>query len=430
VSIITPSNDWKWIKQAWPGVRSQTFGGWEWVILYNGPQGEQAAAQADVDRWNTERDSFAGRVVFRAEYQHPPRVGALKRRCCELARGDYVVELDHDDQLSVDCLDRVVRAFEEGPGERPVFVYSSDVRVNADGTPNVFGEGWGWEYAEAVFHGAGGDEKHKIPVTPPVLPQNVSRIWYAPDHVRAWDRKAYWRAGGHDMEQEVCDDQDLMCRLYSLGRFAKAEGCLYRYLVHGGNTWLKNQQKIQDLTVQLHDRYIEGMALARCVADKLGAFDLGGAFNCPAGWTSVDKQGAMVLADLDKRWPWDDSTVGALRAHDVFEHLRDPVHVMNEAWRVLVHGGLLLVEVPSTDGRGAFQAPDHVSWWNTNSFFYWTREEQQKYVRHLGAAGKFQLVRALNYAPNPWCQMHNIVYAKVHLAAVKGGPRMHGALEI
>ena len=46
-------------------------------------------------------------------------------------------------------------------------------------------------------------------------------------------------------------------------------------------------------------------------------------------------------ADLRKRWPFEDSSVDEIRAHDIFEHLPSQVHTMNEAHRVLRHGGIL-----------------------------------------------------------------------------------------
>lgn len=75
-------------------------------------------------------------------------------------------------------------------------------------------------------------------------------------------------------------------------------------------------------------------------------------------------------ADLRQAWPWPDSSVDEIRAHDIIEHLPDKIHTMNEAWRVLKPGGVLDIEVPTTDGRGAFQDPTHVSFWNRNGFFY------------------------------------------------------------
>lgn len=80
--------------------------------------------------------------------------------------------------------------------------------------------------------------------------------------------------------------------------------------------------------------------------------------------------GRFLQADLSKKWPWADGSVEMIRAHDGPEHLRDHIHFMNESWRVLQPGGLLDIFVPTTDGRGAWQDPQHVSMWNPNSLFY------------------------------------------------------------
>jgi len=89
------------------------------------------------------------------------------------------------------------------------------------------------------------------------------------------------------------------------------------------------------------------------------------------GYVNVDLlQPAEVIADLNQCWPWNDSTVDEIRAWDLIEHLRSPINTMNEAFRVLKPGGKFDIIVPTTDGRGAWQDPGHVSFWNRNSFFY------------------------------------------------------------
>lgn len=84
-------------------------------------------------------------------------------------------------------------------------------------------------------------------------------------------------------------------------------------------------------------------------------------------WADSDN---FVRADLAGPWPWLDSTVDYIRAFDIIEHLADKIHTMNEIHRVLKPGGTVEIVVPTTDGRGAFQDPTHVSYWNRNSFFY------------------------------------------------------------
>jgi SAM-dependent methyltransferase len=118
------------------------------------------------------------------------------------------------------------------------------------------------------------------------------------------------------------------------------------------------------------------------------------------GFTSVDLIGpADVVVDLASPWPWEDCSVVEIKAYDIIEHIGDcchfgdqicercysqrsdrtsrqrafrgPIHVMNELWRVLIPGGTVDIIVPTTDGRGAWQDPTHVSYWNRNSFMYY-----------------------------------------------------------
>lgn len=90
------------------------------------------------------------------------------------------------------------------------------------------------------------------------------------------------------------------------------------------------------------------------------------------GFLSVDIcPPADVVADLSQPWPWPDSSVDEVRAHDVFEHLPSRIHTMNELHRVLKPGARAIVEVPSaTEGAGFVQDPTHVTPWCMNSFQY------------------------------------------------------------
>jgi SAM-dependent methyltransferase len=60
-----------------------------------------------------------------------------------------------------------------------------------------------------------------------------------------------------------------------------------------------------------------------------------------------------------------------MKAWDVVEHLPSKLHTMNEVHRVLVPGGRVDLFVPTTEGRGAFQDPTHISFWTPNDLFYW-----------------------------------------------------------
>jgi SAM-dependent methyltransferase len=141
--------------------------------------------------------------------------------------------------------------------------------------------------------------------------------------------------------------------------------------------------------------------------------------------TVVDRHNADVVADLDGDWPIADGSAGVLRASHVFEHLRDPIHAMNEVYRCLAPGGFAFIEVPSTDGRGAWQDPTHVSFWNENAFAYYTRREYARYLP--GFRGRFQvsLLRTV-----PLQSVTEVPVAQAHLIALKPGYEERRAGEI
>jgi SAM-dependent methyltransferase len=92
------------------------------------------------------------------------------------------------------------------------------------------------------------------------------------------------------------------------------------------------------------------------------------------GFLGVDVCGpADIIADLRESWPWPDSSVEEVIARDVFEHLPDKRHTMNELWRVLKPGGKATLQIPhATLGDGGHCDPTHVSYWTTSDFEYYT----------------------------------------------------------
>ncbi|HCV42877.1 MAG TPA: hypothetical protein DGH68_05300 [Bacteroidetes bacterium] len=113
-------------------------------------------------------------------------------------------------------------------------------------------------------------------------------------------------------------------------------------------------------------------------------------------FSAEDQERAVCLwADLRVSWPCVDSTVDFILAKDIIEHLPDKIHTMNEAWRVLKPGGVMQVEVPTTEGRGAFQDPTHVSYWNANSFFYFEHgnAHRERFGEDYGVRARFEIVQ-------------------------------------
>lgn len=113
------------------------------------------------------------------------------------------------------------------------------------------------------------------------------------------------------------------------------------------------------------------------------------------GWENVDitPGPGVTVVDLRERWPWADGSVQRILAADVIEHLPDKVFTMNEMHRVLASGCIAEVIVPSTDGPGAFQDPTHVSFWNRNSFRYYTAGDpyRERFAASYGITAAFMV---------------------------------------
>jgi SAM-dependent methyltransferase len=82
---------------------------------------------------------------------------------------------------------------------------------------------------------------------------------------------------------------------------------------------------------------------------------------------------------------------------------------MEEIWRVLKPGGIFESSTPSTDGRGAFQDPTHISFWNRNSWLYYS---EKAYRDLYGIKADFEIVALTENEPGPDMIIHTHVIAK------------------
>ena len=387
-SIITPTNNTRFLKELEETILTQTHEDWEWVVLLNnGVYYESTDVRIKVIEYKYRSDS----------------VGFLKKYACSHATGDVIVEVDHDDLITPDCLSELAEAFSD---PEVGFAYSDNAKLSDTFVP--YDESFGWSYRKFDWKG-----KELIAMNDqPVYPGRFGYIWYAPDHVRAWRKSIYDAIGGHNEKLSVCDDLDLMHRLYIVTKFKHIDKVLYIYRIHGDNTWLNKNQLIQNTTVDLYNKDIYKLAERFAELNNLSKIDLCGGFNKPRGYISIDKINGDIKADLEYGIPLPDNSVGVIRAHDALEHIKNQQLLMSEIHRVLAPGGILLSQTPSTDGRGAWQDPTHVSFWNQNSFWYWTRSEQAKYIHNTKL---FRECKLSTEFPNEHCKKNNIPYVIAHL---------------
>ena len=415
-SIITPehsANNLPYLRDLWDSIQRQTYTNWEWVLFLNN------GCTTDHIPESIKNDP---RVVVFWSFREDPNIGSIKHDAFLIGQGDVLVEADHDDILLPECLERLNQAFQD-PGVG--FAYSDNAVLHMKGEFTPYDGSFGWSWREFEYRGNRLKSMRSFPPTS----QSLSYIWYAPDHVRAWRRQVYHDIGGHNPQLSVCDDHELMIRTYLATRMVHIPEVLYIYRITGDNTWLERNQAIQDRTRELFYQY--GRQLAEHDARQRGLMcvDIGGGLNPYPGYVSVDlRHTADVQADLNEGIPLPDNSVGVLNASHILEHLHDKTRIMSEIHRVLAHGGWAFIEVPSTDGRGAFQDPTHVSYWNENSFLYYIDAYLANFIDNTTI--RFQEFRRETWFPNDWLKNLNVLVTTAWLVAVKDGARLPGPLKI
>jgi glycosyltransferase involved in cell wall biosynthesis len=407
ISVFTPLSESgnTYVEATFESLLAQTHQDWEWVVLENhgGRLPDRIGEHPQV------------RVFEDSELEG---LGALKRACCEQCEGEILFELDHDDLLHPEALQRTFEALQNAD------VAFSDFAEFRDGdwTPDGYREDYGWKHYATSFQG------HELMAmsAPPATAQNLRRIDYCPHHLKAWRRDAYLKIGGYDATLVYGEDQDLLKRFYLLGhRFAHLQTPLYFYRIHATQTMAKHGSLVDEFNWQVYEKYILALGLKFADEQRLHKLEL-----CQVSETHGECRafGKPLGIDLGQRWPLEDDSVGVIRAEDVLQQLVDPVHVMNEAYRVLAPGGFFLIRVPSTDGRGAFQNPLNVSFWNEHSFWYYTRSSHSRQLP--GYSGRFQVARLRTFFPDEFSEQSAIPYVEAHLIALKPGYEAMGPVLI
>lgn len=398
ISVIVPTHEPTYLKETIESVLAQTYQDFEIVLV---PTNVTQLPALPVDK--------RIRIV---RYHGPSLVGSVKNFAFNQGKGDLLVELDHDDLLTPNALEEIYNTWNTTKAD---FIYSNFADfIHKTGEPFTFGPYYGWKQRPVETNGRKLIEMFAFDPSP----ASLGYIWYAPNHVRVWTKEIYQKVGGHDKTMSICDDHELLVRTYLAGTMARIDKCLYLYRRHDNNTFVQRNADIQTLTKKIYSMSIEPLVLRWAAMNNLPCYDLGGGFNCPPNWTSVDLHDAKVITDLNKPWPWADSSVAAFRAFDFFEHMPNKLHIIKEMYRCLVPGGWVLSLTPSANGNGFPMDPTHVSPYVKQSFWYYTNP---KFAQYVGTPVKFQEQRLVEEFPSDWHKTENIPYVTWDAVCLKPG---------
>jgi len=403
LSLITPTHKPIYLNEVYHSLNLQTYKNWEWLIL---PNGDNVQIPEHI------RNDNRVRIISGGTHLH--NIGALKRYTCDAAKGDVFVELDHDDMLVPGkTLERIAEKVQQGAG----FVYS-DVAVFRFKQGNNAAAHDAPEYTHYTYSGQHGWESYPISIYGrqleatrcfDITPRSLSEIYYCPDHVRAWSRKAYYEAGGHNPELSVCDDHELMIKTYLTGTpFAHTGGCSYLYRMYGHNTVKMRNRKIQQHTRELRETYLAPMINSWVSRNRYNVLDMTELIY--SGWS----------ADRDLLQGFGEDQYGHIVADTELQKLEgwQVREFMNEAYRALVPGGYLTITVPEVHSGMGYGDVEWKSHFSATSMQPYTRKAFAKANGNVNC--RFQQVNCLEVYPSDYHRDHGYKFLSFELVALKG----------
>lgn len=228
----------------------QSYQEWNWWIIDDSPYYYQSYFSKIKDP----------RIhIIRNETTHG-NIGFNKHVIAMACDGKYLVEVDHDDELSYDCLEYLKKAFDTYTDIG--FAYSYGIE-EIDGQIINYGEGFALglgKHEEKDFEGT----KYLIPLSADINCLSMRHIVGLPNHVRCWKASCYKELGGHNIEISVLDDQELLTRTLMRYKSCKIpkilyvqhEGCRDEKNARGGtSTQSVRFNEIKRLGYILKDRY-------------------------------------------------------------------------------------------------------------------------------------------------------------------------------
>jgi len=125
------------------------------------------------------------------------------------------------------------------------------------------------------------------------------------------------------------------------------------------------------------------------------------------GWTNVDIQKAKNIDksfDFDRfPYPFKDNSFDYIFSDNVFEHLKKPLKVINELWRISKKNAIIEIRVPYYKSKWAWGDLTHVNFFSEESIKQLFEHKDYMYEKEK----KFEIQeiylkpsKPLNYAPN------------------------------
>jgi len=246
------------IRRTYESLKNQIWTNWEWVVVDDSPDEETWKILQEISKQDY-------RVKLHRIYPlSGGNVGLAKHRAAMLSDGAWLVELDHDDTLTTDCLSTCNSAIETYPDAK--FLYSDVCELYEDGEMKYYDHDWsgGWYARHDNFFDFGYAGHTWTTVDgmkilahwyPDINPLSIRFNISMPDHVRMWERNLYHQIGGHNKSTPVADDFEMIVRTFLHTRFIHVKRVLYLQWNNRNSTVDNNSTDINRRARLIRDYY-------------------------------------------------------------------------------------------------------------------------------------------------------------------------------
>ncbi len=213
------------IHRTYDSIKNQSYKNWQWVINDDSP---------DRDTWK-ELEMIASndnRVkIIRNEGRSPvSRIGRNNFLAATQCDGKYLVELDHDDSLTTNCVEDLIYPFKEFDDVGMTWGDSCGYNV-VDNTCNDWGPWYAGRYGHRYWttYPRGYGKKWKVMRSANINPFTIRRLWSTMNIPKCWKKDVYFDVGGHNTKVNVTDDYDLILRMFLGTRIARVQKlCIFQ----------------------------------------------------------------------------------------------------------------------------------------------------------------------------------------------------------
>jgi glycosyltransferase involved in cell wall biosynthesis len=211
-SIFTSTfNSYDKIIRAFNSLKAQTLTDWEWVIMDDSP---------DDKHFMFLRKLMAtdNRVRLYRRSENNGCIGNVKNEAVSLCRGEYVLELDHDDEILPFVLGESAALFFKN--QEIGFIYMDFTNIYENGNNYTYGDfickGYGSYYCQKY-----NDKWVYVYNTPNINNITLSHLVCCPNHPRIWRRDLLLNIGNYCEYLPICDDYEILLRTAINTKIAK-----------------------------------------------------------------------------------------------------------------------------------------------------------------------------------------------------------------